>query len=153
MNLNWFCVSSGLLVLNRSNVKRGTMVSSPFSVATPRSWKNAEDEWSSLRCVRFLRVASTVLHSHGIDLNSTCPSLLCAALLDVSSLPEGTVPEFSTNSFGSPMPVFRVKDVECTLLASSCAGARATELPASREKSAPSSSPMTTRASRVCGYG
>jgi catechol 2,3-dioxygenase-like lactoylglutathione lyase family enzyme len=40
---------------------------------------------------------------------------LRAGVLDVFSLPEGTVPESSTNSFGSPLPVFRVKSVDASI--------------------------------------
>jgi hypothetical protein len=46
---------------------------------------------------------------------------------------EGTVPESSTNSLGSPLPVFRVKNVDASigyyldhLLASNCEGVWAT---------------------------
>jgi hypothetical protein len=49
-----------------------------------------------------------VLHTMG-------PSLLRAGLLDVFSLSEATVPEPSTNSFGSPLPVFRVKNVDASI--------------------------------------
>ena len=75
------------------------------------------------------------------------------------SLPEGTMAESSTNSFGSPLPVFRVKDVDASVayyldsLGFKLRWRAGDGFACVAREECSIFLPMTTRASRVCGYG
>jgi len=61
-------------------------------------------------------IAKSATGREAIPVSATKPcSLLDADLPDVFSLAEDTVPESSTNTFGSPLPVFRVKNVDASI--------------------------------------
>ena len=61
-------------------------------------------------------IAKSGTGREAIPVSATKPcSLLDADLPDVFSLAEDTVPESSTNTFGSPLPVFRVKNVDASI--------------------------------------